>query len=190
MKRAFLIAAIILSSVTLYAQQAHLQFKGIPIDGGYKAFAQKLVQKGFKQVESTDDGILLEGTFMAIPGVTVIVMPDPTSKTVSVVSAMIEAGENWASIEKKYMDIVSTYTEKYGEPTTHVEEFSVDVHDMDSWRMIGLEEGQCNYMSIWVLEGGHITVSVLYFQDQSYISCTYADDQNYQALRQSIMDDI
>ena len=58
MKRFIITVVAVLMAVALNAQDAHLKFKGIPIDGEYKAFAQKLVQKGFKQIESSPDGIV------------------------------------------------------------------------------------------------------------------------------------
>ena len=190
MRHFIITIAIILTSISLNAQDVHLKFKGIPIDGEYNAFAQKLVQKGFRQVESSADGIVLTGNFMATPGVMVLVYPDPTSKAVSAVSAMIEAGDNWPTIERKYYDVVDTYKEKYGEPTVHVEEFTAEVYNSDSWRKNRLEEGQCNYKSIWEVEGGRIVLSLGYFQFRFYVICAYVDEQNVKALRQTIIDDI
>lgn len=190
MKRIVILAAFVLLSTVALAQDAHLKFKGIPIDGNYKEFAQKLIQKDFKQIESSNDGIVLIGNFMATPGVMVLVYPDPTSKAVSAVSAMIEAGGNWTTIEGKYYDVVSTYKEKYGEPTEHVEEFTTDVHNDDYFRKNALQDGQCNYKSQWGVEGGRIAVSLAYFQFKYYVICAYVDEQNVKALRQTIIDDI
>ena len=190
MKRFIITVVAVLMAVALNAQDAHLKFKGIPIDGEYKAFAQKLVQKGFKQIESSPDGIVLTGNFMATPGVMVLVYPDPTSKNVSTVSAMTEAGDNWPTIESKYYDVVETYKEKYGEPTQHVEEFTTDVHNDDFFRKNALHDGQCNYKSYWETEGGRIVLSLAYFQFKYYVICAYVDEQNVKALRQTIIDDI
>ncbi len=190
MKRIIITALAIVITTLLNAQEAHLKFKGIPIDGNYKEFAQKLVQKDFKQIESSNDGIVLKGNFMATPGVMVLVYPDPTSKAVSAVSAMIEAGDNWPTIESKYIDVVSTYKEKYGEPTEHVEEFAADVYSSDSWRLSRLRDGQCNYKTLWEVEGGRIVISLAYFQFDYYVICAYVDEQNVKALRQTIIDDI
>lgn len=56
MKKALLISLFALLAAVCFGQEAaHLKFKGIPLDGNYKAFAQKLVQKGFKQIDITDD---------------------------------------------------------------------------------------------------------------------------------------
>ena len=183
-------AALALFAISVSAQDAHLKFKGIPIDGDYKAFAQKLVQKGFRQIESSADGIALTGNFMATPGVMVVIYPDPTSKAVSVVSAMIEAGDSWAQIESKYFDVIDTYKEKYGEPTEHVEEFTTEVYNSDSWRRNALHDGQCNYKTIWDTEGGRIVISPTYLNFNYYIVCAYVDEQNVKALRQTIIDDI
>lgn len=190
MKRILFTAVALLLNIVLNAQDAHLKFKGIPIDGNYKEFAQKLIQKDFKQIEATNDGIVLTGNFMATPGVMVLVYPDPTSKAVSMVSAMIEGGDNWPTIESKYQDVVTTYKEKYGEPTEHVEEFTADVFNSDSWRLNRLHDGQCNYKSLWEIEGGRIVISLAYFQFNYYVVCAYVDEQNVKALRQTIIDDI
>ena len=190
MKRVLFLAIAFLLSITASAQTEHLKFKGIPIDGDFKAFAQKLVQKGFKQVEATPDGIILTGTFMATPGVTVVVYPDPSTKAVSAVAAMIEAGDNWSDIEEKYDNVIATYKEKYGEPSEQVKEFTTDVHNDDFFRKNALREGQCDYRTLWEPEGGRILISLVFFQFKYYVVCTYADEQNLKALRKSIIDDI
>lgn len=191
MKRTLLITLLTLFSAVSFGQEsAHLKFKGIPLDGEYKAFAQKLVQKGFRQVEFSADGIVLTGNFMATPGVMVLVYPDPSSKNVSSVSAMIEAGDNWPSIESKYYDVVDLYKEKYGEPAQHIEEFTAEVHNDDYFRKNALREGQCDYKSMWETEGGRIVLSLAYFQLKYYVICAYVDEQNIKALRQTIIDDI
>lgn len=192
MKKVLLIAFFALFEVICLGQESshHLKFKGIPIDGEYKVFAQKLIQKGFRPIESTDDGIVLTGNFMATPDVMVLVYPDPTSKAVSMVSAMIECGDSWPLIESKYKEVVATYTEKYGAPTGHVEEFTADVYDSDTWRRSRLKDGQCNYKTLWEMEVGRIVISPSYLNFKYYIICAYVDEQNAKSLRQTIMDDI
>ena len=133
MKRLITVLLAVVISITSFSQdkRQHLVFKGIPIDGDYNVFAQKLVQKGFKIVESTQDGVVLKGTFMATANVMVSVHPDPKTKKVSSVMAFLEAGDNWPTIENNYETVIEFYKEKYGEPNKHVEEFTIDVHDND-----------------------------------------------------------
>ena len=83
-----------------------------------------------------------------------------------------------------------TYKEKYGNPSQHIEEFTTDIHNDDFFRKNALENGQCNYKSIWEIEGGRIVITLVYFQFKYYVLCGYVDEQNEKALRQTIIDDI
>lgn len=189
MKKFTITIVAILMTVTLIAQTPHLKFKGIPIDGDYKDFARELIQKDFIQIESSDDGIVLLGNFMATPGVIVVVYPDPASKVVSAVVAMIEAGNSWSSIESKYEDTVETYTQKYGAPADQTEGFRGSVYS-DYSRLEAIKEERCDYKTRWELREGKITIVPAYYGGSYYIVCGYADGQNIEALRQTIIDDI
>ena len=182
MKRLIVFVAALLLSITALAQDAHLKFKGIPVDGNYKVFADKLVQKGFKQTQATDDAIVLTGTFMAIPNVIVCVYPDPTSKNVSRVAAMVEV-ENRLSIEKVYDNIASFYKEKYGEPQVQTSEFSYDYYNPYDWR-------DNRDISQWEVEGGRIIISKYMTALSCFVVCTYIDEQNEKALHRTIINDI
>lgn len=190
MKKILLVFYTALFAFSAIAQDSHLKFKGIPVDGNYKEFAQKLVEKGFKQMDESENGVVLVGNFMASPGVMVVVYPDPTSKVISNVSAMLETGDRWPLVEKKFKDTVATYKEKYGEPTEYSEEFAPDVYDSEYFRMKAIKEGQCYYRAIWDIEGGRIAITPIYFLSQYYIICAYIDEQNTKALKQTVLDDI
>lgn len=189
MKRFLTSVVAALMTVTLIAQTPHLKFKGIPIDGNYKDFARELIQKDFIQIESSDDGIVLLGNFMATPGVIVVVYPDPTSKVVSAVAAMIDAGDSWSSIKSTYKETVETYTKKYGGPTDQTEGFRGDIYS-DYYRLKAIQEERCDYKTCWELHEGKITIVPAYYGGSYYIVCGYADGQNIEALRQTIIDDI
>lgn len=185
-----LFAATLSLSVFAQTESTHLKFKGIPIDGDYKVFAQQLVRKGFQQIDVSQDGIILKGNFMATAGVLVAVYPNPSTKIVSYVAAMIETGDSWAQVESKYYDVVDTYKEKYGEPTEHIEEFTTEVYDSNIWRLNCLHDGQCNYKTIWEIDGGRIVITPTYYNFTNYIICGYVDELNEKALHQTIIDDI
>lgn len=192
MKRALIIFSLLLCSLVCGAQEqnTHLRFKGIPIDGNYKDFANKLVQKDFVIIDSTNDGVALRGSFMAIPGTMVIVYPDPTSKIVSIVAAMIEVDDNWTALNNKYHEVVDTYKQKYGEPTEQVEGFAEEIRDYDSWKLLSVRNNQCNYSTKWKIDGGEIIIKLAYYLFDYYVVCSYVDDVNIKALRQTIIDDI
>lgn len=190
MKKVFCLLTVLLFSVSLQAQNAHLSFKGIPIDGNYKAFVQKLVQKGLKVEATTPEFVGLSGNFMHRPDAMVIVYPNSTSKFVSTVVALIDAGKNWASIEDQYKMVVATYQSKYGQPTEHAEEFTEDVYDSDTWRLMRLRENRCNYYAKWVLDEGTILIQLAYSEPAYYVSCFYYDKQNHEDKLKEILEDI
>jgi hypothetical protein len=191
MKRLFLTFFVTLFAVALYGQteSPHLTFKGIPIDGNYKVFAQKLVQKGLKQQESSDTYIVLKGYFAGQSDVQIVVYSNPETNIVTSVAALIEVEGKWGQIENKYYNTVDLYKEKYGEPSMHFEEFTTDVYS-DYNKCCALDEGYCNYQSSWEVLGGTISILPISYQREYYILCVYRDSQNHEAEHQSIIDDI
>lgn len=194
MKRLIIIATAIFLSVALFAQDAHLKFKGIPLDGSYNAFAKKLTEKGFILQKATDDRIELTGSFMAYPNALVMVYPDPSTKVVAKVSALIETktdgGYSWTITENTFRSIVNTYKEKYGKPVEYSETFIKEEPGSDYARINSLLLGECDYRSVWVMDGGRIEITLLSYRQNIYVVCTYIDEQNIKALHQTILNDI
>ena len=190
MKKVFCLLTVLLFSVSLQAQNAHLSFKGIPMDGDYKAFAQKLVQKGLKVETTTSEFVGLSGRFMHYLDVMVFVYPNPTDKFVSSVVAAIDAGKSWASVEDQYNLVVATYQSKYGQPSEHIEEFTEDVYDSDTWRLMRLRENRCNYYSKWELDEGTILIQLAYSEPVYYVLCFYYDKQNQVDRLKEILEEI
>lgn len=196
MKKIYLTLVSVLVSLAAVAQASsgHLSFKGLPIDGHYKTFAQQLIQKGFSPAMEDNAGIFLRGTFMGEPGVTVLVRPNHSTLSAVSVIAMIDAGDSWPGIEQKYYDVVSTYMKKYGRPSHHNEKFTTDVYT-DNDRKKAIKDGQCVYNSIWELNEGVIGIGLissdtLYFLKGNFVFCWYSDRQNAEKERQSKIDDI
>ena len=193
MKRVITIIAaflLVFTSTAQTTQKQHLKFKGVPIEGNFSEFVMNLVQKGFQQISMSADNAILVGNFMAVPGVTVVVWPNPASKAVSSVNAFIPAGENWPEIKASYYNTVKTYTEKYGAPSEHEERFTTNPENNDYLRKVALREGRCIYFSLWKVEGGVIRVSLTCIDFQYYVRCEYLDEQNEDALHKTILDEI
>ena len=190
MKKILLFLTAFLLTITALAQnEQHLQFKGIPIDGNYKTFSQELVNKGLRIVESTDDYIVLTGSFAGQMNTDILVYPDPSTKIVTSVVAMLKVEGKWGHIENLYNGKVDLYKEKYGLPTEQTEGFTDDVYS-DYSRVKALENGQCNYKTTWVVNGGEISILPCYVDRNYYILCAYRDSVNTEAYHQSIIDDI
>ena len=179
-----------LLTLSSMAQEAgHLQFKGIPLDGNYKVFAQKLVQKGFRQLDARDGIINLSGTFLGQQDVLVSVNASPGTDVVYSVVALLEAEATWAKVESLYRGTVEVYKDKYGEPKSQVEKFSGDPRT-DLAKLTYLKNGQCNFITKWKTAEGEIYVFPVYTGGKYFISCTYMDKQNIKAQHQSLLEDI
>lgn len=192
MKHFILVLSLLLCSLACGAQEktSPLIFKGISIEGNYHSFAQKLIQKGFKQLGATEDGIVLSGSFMTYSETTVIVYPASNSDIVSLVIAMIDAGDKWIDLEHRYRNVVSVYKEKYGEPFRFVEDFSGADYRWDYLKLCALEEGTCRFKTEWHLNGGKIAVYLQYHSGSYYVCCAYEDELYDNAMKKAMIDDI
>ena len=192
MKRTLLILSLLLCSLICGAQEATtpLTFKGLPVEGNYQSFAQKLIQKGFKQIGATEEGIVLSGTFMTYSETMVIVCPASNSDIVSLIIATIDAGNKWADIENRYHNVVSVYKEKYGDPFRFIEDFSGADLSLDFLKLHALQEGTCRYRSEWHLNGGTIAVYLQYLNGSYYVGCAYEDELYDKAMKKAMIDDI
>lgn len=192
MKRSFLAFSLLLCSLICGAQEitTPLTFKGIPIEGNYHSFAQELVQRGFKQLGVTEDGIVLSGSFMTYSESTVIVYPAANSDIVSLVIALMDAGDKWIDIENRYHSVVNVYKEKYGEPFRVTEDFSGADYSWDYLKLCALEEGTCRYRTEWHLNGGNISVYLQYHSGSYYVCCAYKDELYDKAMKKAMIDDI
>ena len=192
MKKRLLSLVILALSISAFAQTGskHLTFKGVSVEGNYEQFSQSLIKKGFVCRSSGAEAIVLSGNFMTYSDTQVIIYPYPTNQNVAMVVAMIDAGDKWPDIEKKYYSVIAAYKDKYGEPTKHVEEFSETVGDIDFLRLYALEEGKCKYESEWQRPEGKILIAILYSAPSNYVVCYYVDCDYDNAVRKAMIDDI
>lgn len=82
MKKLLLLFTLVFSINIIGAQNTHLTFKSIPIDGNVNDFAAGLSKKGFTQIRDLEDNsILLEGRFADFDAV-IGLKATPKSKTI------------------------------------------------------------------------------------------------------------
>ena len=190
MKRFLCVIMAVVMFLPLFAQE-RMQFKGIPMEGTVKNFASKLVQKKFKVVEEDADATVLQGTFAGRIGAYVILYPiSERNSNIGQITVLVEAGENWNTIKENYEDVVDLYTEKYGEPKGHLEEFEGDVIS----EIVSLREDKCIYTSYWEFEYGSIEVLLksLPFPiiKNDFVVITYRDDESNKQIRKDMLEDI
>ncbi len=190
MKKIVALISLIVISTALLGQNGHLRFKGVEINGNYKAFSRELVKKGFVVQEATDHGDILRGDFMGHPNVLTIVYPDSKTQEVVSVGAFLETRDNWQSMLSAFENAVETYKKKYGEPDKYVTEFLDDSFDSDSWKKFYVSEDKCDYNAIWNTEDGGISIQIQYMLGKYGVLILYLDYQNSTIRNEGILEDI
>ncbi|MBR1564043.1 MAG: hypothetical protein IJ650_01710 [Paludibacteraceae bacterium] len=120
MKRFLSIIAIAMLTVGAFAE-GHMTFKGVEINGNIRDFVNQLKAKGLTVVSNDGSTAMLSGTFTG-KDVKVAVYSTPISHTVHSVCVIYDGGDQWQIIKNQYTSLKEMLTQKYGEPTTVVEE--------------------------------------------------------------------
>lgn len=160
-KLLLLLFALVFSVNIMVAQNTHLTFKGIPIDGNVNDFAAELSKKGFTQISDLEDNsILLNGRFADFDAV-IILQAIPKSKTIWRVLVLNKKTYSfWSSIKADFEKYKELYTKKYGKPSDDFHFFSPPYYEGDGYEMQTLKLDKCNYSSSFKLPEGTITLEM------------------------------
>lgn len=188
MKRFLILALTLFFSLPSFAQEEHLKFKGISMKGNIGGFIEGLMDKGFDISTTTTTCVMMEGEFLGNPSTNVAVYPNPSTKNTAMVVAFVEAGYTWASLEKKYIDVVKLYSDRYGEPTQQDKYFDGDANTSFQ-KLRRIRESKCRYATSWIMRPGVITIMFLYSDGNYFVTCSYFDSANA-AEERNIIDDI
>lgn len=173
---AFIIICV-LSTFEIMAQENHLTFKGIPINGNVSDFVNKMKEDGFTLKQTFSDGsAVMEGKF-ADKYCDLYVLATPTSKTVWKVAVMLKKEyTNWPDIESDYNELKNLYSIKYGSPLDDFSFFSSPYKLGDGYEMTALRMDKCSYMVLYKVEDiGHIAINMTTL---CKISIAYEDSIN------------
>lgn len=192
MKRRTLITIVLVHlALCVFAQNEHLSFKGVPIDGTLNHYVQEMRQKGFTLVKTGKSEAILRGDFAGIKGCEVGVYTLDAMDLVSNIGVIFPYQITWARLEGDYQSLKRNLTSKYGRPTECVEKFDNKYVDDDSDRMYALEFDKCHYYTIWSTELGDIELSLQ--RDESlrcYVFLKFFDRLNSNAVQDIIMEDL
>lgn len=188
MKHILLTLCIFFAAIAANAQE-HLSFKGIPIEGSISTFCQKLEAKGFAQLGSESNIRLFKGDFTGRTA-TVGVAATDNGQDVFTVAVFFDKSNSWNTLVNTYDHYKDLYIEKYGQPTSCVEN-NPSYRDSNTSLMFELTQGRVTYGCIFEAPGGLIQLSIEqagYSDGQVMIK--YQDSQNINAKRQSDLDEI
>lgn len=121
-----ILLSIICIMAAIFAQaEGHMTFKGIEIDGDLKSVISNLSKQGFKYVDSTNIGAMMNGWFTGRE-VKLFVLTTPISKTVKTIAISYESMYTWSTLKARYEELSSMLKNKYGEPIEDIDDVSDD----------------------------------------------------------------
>lgn len=201
MKRLFFIATVLLSALLLcsvtesFAQNEHLKFAGIPIDGTISQFHQKLIAKGYtidKDAISRDNVRRYKGTF-AGEQCSVVIYFDEHTKIVYRAKVLIsELSEEIA--EQKYSSLKSRLIKKYDESSSLHTPGERD--GLETFSINPMREKYNEYLTRWKNSYGEIDIYRAKNADNFnypyhfYLHIDYEDQINSDAHEKNVEDDL
>ncbi len=193
MKTKFLLIFSLFFLALLQAQTSeHLTFKGVPIDGKLTEFVAKMKLAGFTHLQTTDGVAFLSGDFAGykkcMVGVSTLKQNDLVNKAVVIFPDL----SSWGALENNYLNLKLLLSEKYGEPTTVLEQFETKVQYLDdNLRLTYLQLDQCKYYSVWDTNKGTIQLGIDHNGIEScFVKLAYFDKINSAIIETNAKDDL
>ena len=188
--RRFLTTIISLVFATaLFAQEAHLKFKGVPIDGSLTEFVNKMKTAGFIHT-GTDHGIAsLKGDFAGYKNCIVGVYTVKPLNIVSMIAVGFNTRDSWSDLEHDYNTLKELLTEKYGAPAQVIEKFEGKPLD-DNDKFFAVQMDECTWASLYQTDSGDIELVIHTENFKPRIILRYRDKINTEKVRQQALEDL
>ena len=182
-----------LAGLAASAQTGHLTFKGVPIDGTLTEFVGKLKQKGLTHLGTEQGVALFNGEFAARKGCSIAAIAHE-SGNVYRVGVIFPEQDTWLRLYNDYSSLKEMLTQKYGEPTSVVEEFQSyggGQNDDDNMKMHYVKYDKCRYIVDFSTEIGTIELRIDHNDMlKCYVVLIYEDTTNGDKVRSSAIDDL
>ena len=180
MRKVFYTLIAILFCFNTIAQEKHLTFKGIPIDGNIHTFANKLKQQGYKELLIDGRIFALTGDFSYLSNCNIYLFPNPSNLNIYKVGVVSTEYSNWTDIYNHFNKLVSALKDKYGFNYIFEEIFINDdqfeLNDISKWNK--LINGEAKFRYEFSTENGSIKI---YLNNHGRISIIYFDNINNHA---------
>lgn len=185
MRRLLTAVAMLLVLSVCYAQEGHMKFKGVSMDGTLQSFTKELKSKGLALVKDGRELSVMKGKFAGQKHCKVNVFPNQAGSVYSV-TVSFPIMKKWDELEDSYLKYKSMLREKYGDPVGEEEYFGYLSEKMIS---IKLDKYRC--YSVFACQEGEVRIEIVHEKKSScYVKLTYFDKQNRDRQRQQIMGDL
>lgn len=189
MRRVLTTIISLVFATALFAQEAHLKFKGVPIDGSLTEFVSRMKTAGFTHIGTKDGIAILEGDFAGYKNCNVGVYTVKPLNIVSQIVVLFDNKYNWSVLESDYNLLKELLTEKYGAPTQVIEEFeSTYIDDDDKLYELSMDRG--TWASLFETEPGEIELLIHSEGLESRVVLYYRDKINTEKVRQQALEDL
>ena len=194
MKAIFITLSAILLSLNLSAQSAenqHLLFKGVPIDGTLSEYVEKMKLNGFVVTASEPGTFLLQGDFAGYKDCFVGVVTMKQKDLVSRIKVLFPERDDWSSLYDNYVNLKEMLIQKYGQPTEVVEVFpSYPSLTDEGLKFSYAQIGQCNYKTIFDTPKGQISLYIDNTVSKCFVGLSYTDKINGEIMKAKAIDDL
>lgn len=192
MKKLFIVLICVTLFCSVKAQDQHLSFKGVPINGTLKEYTNSMVKKGF-HFEGTEDGLsILSGDFAGFKDCYIGVSTLKSCDVVSHIAVIFPNRDKWSLLISDYETLKTMLTEKYGAPDDYEERFTGHVGGDDYFKMHALHSGEYEWYTVFRTDLGSIELSLIEGTEYSTgcVRLSYYDKANSEKVMQSAMDDL
>jgi hypothetical protein len=194
MKNLLMTLALVLSTVRLVAQTAdnqHLIFKGVPIDGTLSEYVEKMKLNGFVVTVSEPGTSLLQGDFAGYKDCLVGVVTMKQKDLVSRIKVMFPERDDWSSLYGNYANLKVMLIQKYGQPTEVVEVFpSYPSVTNDGLKYTYAQVGECNYKTVFETPKGQVSLYIDNIDSKCFVGLSYTDKINGEIMKAKAIDDL
>ena len=170
----------------------HLTFKGVPIDGPLSEYVSKMKSAGFSYSGTQDGTAILHGDFAGFKRCVIGVSTLKNSDLVNTIVVIFPKDDDWSSLEENYQLLKTMLTEKYGNPSSCVEEFQgYGLSRDNSDKLHNLKMDRCTYVTVFETPKGDIQLSMAHQNVSScFVKLQYWDRINTDAVMATAMDDL
>ncbi len=191
MKTTFLVLVFTLTTALTFAQTAeHLSFKGVPIDGTLNEYVKQMKQSGFTLLGTENGVAILKGDFASYKDCTVGVATSKGKDLVSTITVIFPEQKSWSLLSSNYFNLKELLTEKYGQPSESVENFSSYEPADDGSKMTQVYLDACKYVTTYETDKGTIQLSIKGDISNAFVKLAYLDKINGNIIREKAKDDL
>ena len=191
MKKLFNLIVCITLVCGVKAQEQHLSFKGVPINGTLKEYTNAMVKAGF-QYEGTEDGLsILSGDFAGFKGCLVGVSTLKNCDVVNRIAVLFPEKETWSALLGDYEHLKNLLTTKYGEPEQNIERFNNNPYS-DNSKIYAVNNGELEWYTIFSTDLGGIELTLVggSIGYKARVRLSYWDAKNSATVIQNALDDL